>query len=214
MLARGSLARWAAAKTSARDLPQLARFLSRSLCARRASDLPVARAISRAYISALNARRSYATAAATKPTATVKKAVKAQARSSAHPTRAAASKTTSKTTKKPAKKATTKKAKSKPKAKKAAPKKAAPKRKKKVLTPEEKNKAHIRELRKIALKAPHGSAALSAANVYTAERVKNKQPSQTVQEILSDSVRAFKDLTPAEREVRLNKQPNLCRAFC
>ncbi|KAH7414298.1 hypothetical protein DE146DRAFT_31341 [Phaeosphaeria sp. MPI-PUGE-AT-0046c] len=201
MLARGSLGRWAAATTSARDLPQLARFLSQTLCARQASDLPVARAVSRAYISALNGCRGYATATATatKPTATVKKAVKAQAQTTARPKRAAASKKTTKTAKKPAKKATAKKAKPKPKAKKPAPKKPAP-RKKKVLTPEEKTKVQIRELRKTALKEPHGAAAMTASNVHTAECFKNKQPGQIQRDVLIDSVKRFKEITPAERE--------------
>lgn len=209
MLARGSLARWAAAKTSARDLPQLARFLSHTLCARRASDLPVARAISRAYVSALNARRSYATAAAaTKPTATVKKAVKAQAQSTARPKRAAATKTASKTAKTPAKKVKAKKTKPKPKPKPKAKKKPAPKkvgRKKKVLTPEEKLKADVKELRKTALKAPTGQRPVSAYNVFIGETVKNKSKTDAATDIVTRAAERFKGLTPAEREVCLRR---------
>ena len=81
MLARGLLCRLAAAdvpKTSAHDLPQLARFLQRTLLSRNASSSPAICALSRAYNAALaNSRRSYATSTrATEPTPTVKKAVK------------------------------------------------------------------------------------------------------------------------------------------
>jgi hypothetical protein len=203
MLARGSLGRCAVATTSARDLPQLASFLHRILVARKASGLPAALAVGRAYRSALEARRCYATTTtATKPTATVKKAVKAQAASKAPPkkTAAASTKTAKKTAKKPAPKKTTK-PKPKAKAKKAAPKKPAPKKRvKKVLTPEEKTAARIRELRKIALREPDNTGQLSAFNVYLAERLK-AVTGGTAKDNLTAVSQGFKELTASEREV-------------
>jgi hypothetical protein len=214
MLARSTLGRWAAAKTSTRDLPQLARFVHRTLLARNVADLPVARALSRAYTAALQSRRAYATTtAATKPTATVKRAVKAQAASKAAPKKKATA--ASKTAKKPARKAAatkakpktraTAKAKAKPK-KKAAPKKpAAKKRVKKVLTEEEQLKLKVRELRKVALKEPEGVSRHppSAMNVYVAENMKGAGDGTpgAVPDRLKAVSQAFKNLTPAEREV-------------
>lgn len=194
MLARSTLARLAVAKTSARDLPQLARFFHRTLLARNASDLPAARALTRALSSAIEARRSYATTtAATTPTTTVKKAVKAKAAKKAAPKKTAATKTAKKATKKPVA------AKTKAK-KKAAPKKPAPKKRvKKELTPEQKEKAKIAELRKLALKEPTTRNATSALNQYIAENTKGTKGKVT--SALTDLVKSFKVLTPAEREV-------------
>jgi outer membrane biosynthesis protein TonB len=207
MLGRGTLGRWAAAKTSARDLPQLARFLHQTLTARNASNMPAARALARAYRGVLGARRSYATTTATKPTATVKKAVKAQAASKAAPKKtAAATKTAKKPAKKPVKKTTAAKAKAKPKAapkpkkKKAAAKKPAPKKRvKKVLTPEQKEKAKIRELRLRALKEPVIPRAISARNAYVGEKLRGS--GENAANKLAEVGKAFSTLTPAEVEV-------------
>lgn len=118
----------------------------------------------------------------------MKKAVKANA----------AKKTTAKkatTTKKPAAKKTTAKKKKKPAAKKPAPKK----RVKKELTPEEKETAKIAALKKIALKAPTNPRSLTAFNVYLSEQVSKSGG----QKKLGDSAKGYKDLTPAEVEVRI-----------
>ncbi|KAF1911909.1 hypothetical protein BDU57DRAFT_524011 [Ampelomyces quisqualis] len=208
MLARSTLGRWAAAKTSARDLPQLARFVHGAILARNAADLPVARALSRAYTSALQSRRSYATTtAATRPTATVKKAVKAQAASKAAPKKKAAapSKPANKSAKKAAvsraKPRTRAAAKAKAKPKKAAPKKpAAKKRVKKVLTDEQKLKAKLAELRKIALKAPVTPNSVTALNVFIAEHTKASNEAGSPTSKLTAASLAYKALTPAERE--------------
>jgi outer membrane biosynthesis protein TonB len=205
MLARGTLGRCAVATTSARDIPQLASFLHRILVTRKASGLPAALAVGRAYRSALEARRCYATTTtATKPTATVKKAVKAQAASKAPPKKTAAAstktKTAKKTAKKPAPKKTTK-AKPKTKAKKAAPKKPAPKKRvKKVLTDEQKAAARILELRKIALREPVTPGAVTAFNTYIADKFKSATSGDSKSKLTALS-KAFKDLTPSEREV-------------
>jgi branched-subunit amino acid aminotransferase/4-amino-4-deoxychorismate lyase len=199
------LVRWAAGPTAARDLPQLARFLHQTLAARNASTLPAARALTRAYRAVLGARRSYATTtAATKPTATVKKAVKARAATKpaakkTTATRANKTKPATKAAKKPAKKATS--AKAKPKAKKkAAPKKPAPKKRvKKVATLEEQEKAKIRALRQVALREPSSWRAVSAINAFVIERTKGQEGFGSTG--LVNAVKAFKDLTPAEREV-------------
>lgn len=223
MLAHSTLGRWAAAKTSTRDLPQLARFVHRTLSARNAADLPVARALSRAYTAALQSRRAYATTtAATKPTATVKRAVKAQAASKAAPKKKAAA--ASKTAKKPARKAAATKAKpktrakAKPKAKpkkKAAPKKPAAKKcVKKVLTEEEQLKLKIKELRKVALRVPEGVTRFpqTALNAYVAENFKDGATGAAA-ERFQTITQAFKTLTPAEREVSQAPCSQFCRMF-
>jgi hypothetical protein len=219
MLTRSTLGRWAAAKTSTRDLPQLARFVHRTLLARNAADLPVARALSRAYTAALQSRRAYATTtAATKPTATVKRAVKAQAASKAAPKKKAAA--ASKTAKKPARKAAATKAKPKTRAKakpkkKAAPKKpAAKKRVKKVLTEEEQLKLKIKELRKVALRVPEGVTRFpqTALNAYVAENFKDGATGAAA-ERFQTITQAFKTLTPAEREVSQAPCSQFCRLF-
>jgi outer membrane biosynthesis protein TonB len=209
MLARGTtLGRLAAANTSARTLPQLARVLHQALVARNASSFPAVRALSRAYQSACEARRSYATTtAATTPTATVKKAVKAKAASKAAPKKTVAATKAKKTTKtpakKPAKKTAASKAKPKAKAKKAAPKKPAPKaRVKKVLTPEQKAKAKISELRKIALREPVTASTLNAWNVFVAEHLQGKAEDGTsLVKRIPEVAAKFKNLTPADLEV-------------
>lgn len=172
------------------DLPQLARFLQRTLLARNATHTPAVRALSRAYKSAVcEYRRSYATSTdATKPTATVKKAVKAKAAKKAAP-------------KKPS---TRTKAAAKPK-KKTAAKKAAPKKKKKVakreLTPEEKAKQQIATLKKRALSPP--PTRVTAFNLFLADQAKN-QKYETPEErhqMFGQASASFKNLAPAEREV-------------
>ncbi|KAF1840981.1 uncharacterized protein K460DRAFT_347492 [Cucurbitaria berberidis CBS 394.84] len=197
MLVRGALCRLTAdvPKTSAHDLPQLARFLQRALLARNASKLPAVRALSRAYVSALDLRRSYATttrATATKPTAAVKKAVKAKAVKKAAPKKKAASVTV----KKPKKKKVVSKT--------AAPKKAAPKKRvKKVLTPEEQEKATISKLRKQALKEPFPLGALTGFNAYIAEicggPIKGQSRGDATRNV-TDAAKNWKNLTPAEHE--------------
>jgi len=216
MLARGALCRLGVSQTSARDLPQLARALPRTLLSRNASSLPALRALSRACTAALEARRSYATTTtATKPTATVKRAVKAQAAEKAPPKKKATTKTAAKTTKtaKTAKAAKTVKkpraaAKAKPKAKKTV-KKAVPKRKRvsKVLTPEQAEKANIKkeraklnELRKAALREPFVATPLSAYNAYIMDKGPSKGDGSTNVR-LTETAHKWKSLTPAEHEV-------------
>ena len=143
MLARNTLCRLAAEapKTSPHDLRHPARVLRRSLSTRNASTRFAARALPRAYLSVLESRHSYATASATKPTTTVKKAVKATAAAKKKPapkTKKAAAKTKTAAKKKPVAKK-----KKKPVVKKAAPKK----RVKKVLTAEQQQKAKITSLK-------------------------------------------------------------------
>ncbi|KAL1792086.1 hypothetical protein ACET3X_009837 [Alternaria dauci] len=171
----------------------LAGALSRSLIARNAAH---ARPLSRAFASLGQARRSYATTTrATKPTATVKKAVKKAAAAKPAP------KKTATTAKKAApKKATATKTKTaaRTKAKKPAAKKAAPKKRvKKPLTDEEKLKAKIRDLRAKALKEPTTTRPVSGLNAYVAATTAKADGDGTS---LQDSVRAFKNLTPAEHE--------------
>ncbi|KAH4234280.1 hypothetical protein HBH61_202130 [Parastagonospora nodorum] len=196
MLTHSALARLAAANTSARNLPQLARFLHRTLLARNASDLPAARALTRALNSAIVARRCYATTtSATTPTATVKKAVKAQAVKKPAPRKTAATKKTRAAAKKPAA------AKSKPK-KKAAPKQkvVVKKRVKKVLTPEEQRKAKIAELRKRALKEPVGHGVVSSYAVFVSEHAKGSKGGKDLAATSKETAAKYKELTPAERE--------------
>jgi outer membrane biosynthesis protein TonB len=204
MLANGALCRVGAPKTCARGLPQLARFLHRTLLSRSVSNQPAIRALSRAYASVLEARRSYATTtSATKPTATVTKAVKAKAASKAPPKTKATAKT-AKTTKSPATKKAASKAKPKAKAKKAkaAPKKpAAKKRVTKVLAPEAKEKLLIKELRKTALKEPVSTFPISAYNCFLGDQTKGTGQEGTSATRLVNASRKFKEVTPAELEV-------------
>lgn len=204
MLAHSTLAHLATANTSARNLPQLARFLHRTLLARNASDLPAARALTRALNSAIEARRCYATTkSATAPTATVKKAVKAQAVKKPASRKTAATKTTKAAAKKSAaaKSKPRTRAKAKPK-KKAAPKKKAvvKKRVKKVLTPEEQQKAKIAELRKRALKEPVGHGFVSAYAVFVGEQSKGRSALDFAA-TSKETAAKYKELTPAQREV-------------
>lgn len=215
MLLQGALGRMTVPNSAARNLPQLARFLQRALLARNASSQPAIRALSRAYTSALQGRRSYATtAAATKPTATVKRAVKAKAAKKA-PSKAKATSKTTKAAKKPARKTAASKA--KPKPKKATAKKPAPKKRvKKVLTPEEKQKALVKELRKTALKEPVTHTAVTAYQCYIGEMTKSAtKTGATASSGLIEASRKFKELTPAEIEVspqRVNLPSMLTRS--
>lgn len=185
MLARGALCRLAAEvpKQATHDLPKLASLVQ---TARAGASLPI-RTLSR--LTQLQVR-TYATE-------TVKKAVKAKA---------AAGKSVKKTTtaKKPAaekatKKATPKKTK-KTKKKAAAPKKKTRSRRKKPLTDSEKLNKSIAELRKLALRAPVSRRGVTAFNVYVAENV-NKSAGSTSATLPSVAA-TFKDIVPAEREVR------------
>jgi outer membrane biosynthesis protein TonB len=198
----GALCRLAndAPRASPLDMPHLARVLRRTLVARNAAQLPHVRALSRAFASALQARRSYATTTrATKPTATVKKAVKTAVAKKPAPKKTATTTKKAAPKKKPATKTvakkTAKKTSKKPAAKKAAPKKRA----KKVLTPEEQLKAKIRELRKTALKEPVTYNTISALNAFIAEKCSG--PGNTIK--FSNVQAEYKNLTPAEREVSL-----------
>ncbi|KAH7080557.1 hypothetical protein BKA63DRAFT_246760 [Paraphoma chrysanthemicola] len=200
MLLQGALGRMTVPNPAPRNLPQLARFLQRALLARNASSQPAVRALSRAYASALQGRRSYATtAAATKPTATVKRAVKAKAAKKA-PSKTKATPRTTKAAKKPASKTAASKA--KPKPKKAKAKKPAPKKRvKKVLTPEEKQKVLAKELRQIALKEPVTNTAVTAYQCYVAEATRGVAESgASATSRLVEASKKFKDLTPAELE--------------
>ncbi|KAF2120515.1 hypothetical protein BDV96DRAFT_641193 [Lophiotrema nucula] len=189
MLARGVLCRLAAEvpRTSTHDLPQLARLLQRSLAARNGSSIG---ALSRGLGASLaNSRRSYATTVrAKKPTATVKKAVKKQAAKKPAPKKKAAAKTAGRLKKKPAAK------KAAPKKKKAAAKPKT-KRAKKELTPEQKEKALIRQLKVLALREPTSTRALPTHAVFVSEAFKDNKKIGLAQ--ASDK---FKSLTTAERE--------------
>jgi hypothetical protein len=217
MLVRGALGRLAVAKSSART-----RALHQALVSRNAATLSAVRALSRAHQAAGDAYRSYATTtAATTPTATVKKAVKAKAVTKAAPKKKATTTTARKTSttaakapaKKPATKSVAGRAKARPAAKKAAPKKpAAKKRVKKVLTPEEKSKLKIKELRKIALREPVSPATLSSWVAFVAEKLGGKSGEEGA---VSSRIRAvsaeYKALTPAELEVSAHcaRKPNI-----
>ncbi|KAF2833063.1 hypothetical protein CC86DRAFT_399713 [Ophiobolus disseminans] len=214
MLAHRALCRLGESKPSARHLPQLARFLQRTLLARNSSSLPAVRALSRAYASALEARRSYATTkSATKPTATVTKAVKAKAAAKPAPAKRATRATKTAAAKTVKKKTATKAAgRAKPTAKKAVkktPKKAAPKKPvRKVLTAEQKekakakqDKAKLSELRRTALREPVSHHALTAYVAYIGEntRGKGELPAAKSQKLVESSQK-WKTLTPAEHE--------------
>ncbi|KAJ4354828.1 hypothetical protein N0V95_003513 [Ascochyta clinopodiicola] len=191
MLARGALNRLAAevSKQATHDLPKLASLVQ---TARSGCTLPI-RTLS--HVSQLQTRSYATTKAATTPTETVKKAVKAKA---------AAGKSVKKTTT-AEKTSTTRKAASNTKAapkkakKKAAPKKPAKKRApKKVLTPEEKEKLVIRKLKVLALKEPVSNYPVTAFNVYLSEGLKGTGTGATA--ALSSKASAWKDITPAEHE--------------
>ncbi|KAF1944516.1 hypothetical protein EJ02DRAFT_452379 [Clathrospora elynae] len=197
MLARGALCRLAAdVPKTPHKLPQLARLVRGTLLGRNATAFPTIRAFSRACTAALHARRSYATTArATKPTATVKKAVKAAAAKKPAPKKKAA----------PAKKAAPKKTVKKTAAKQPAAKKAAPKKRaRKVVSPEDKEKAVIRELRVKALKAPVSNRPYSAFNAYVAEMCGGPANKGTTlaasNKKVIDASSKFRTLAPAELE--------------
>jgi hypothetical protein len=122
----------------------------------------------------------------------VKKAVKTAAAKKPAP------KKTTTTAKKaaPKKKAATKTA-ARRTAKKPAAKKAAPKRPRVKLTPEEKQKAKIRDLRVKALKEPVTHRALSTLNAFIAETTSGKGTGRAK---VGDAQKAFKNLSPAELE--------------
>jgi hypothetical protein len=194
----GALSRLAAdvPRASPHDMPQLARHLGRALAARHAGQFSTTRVFSRAYAYALDSRRSYATTTrATKPNATVKKAVKASASEKTPPKKKAAPATKKPAAKKPAAKT------KKPAAKKPAAKKTAPKRAKKVLTEEEKEKAKIRELRVKALKEPVTQRPLTAYNVFISETISGKGGSNDQAAKITSATQEFKNLTPAQLEV-------------
>jgi hypothetical protein len=196
MLARSVLGRLAAQvpKTSTHDLPRLSHLLQSSLLASNATSRPTAGAIARAFRQAiLEGRRTYATTSATEPTPRVKKDVK----------KAVARKPAAKkpTAKKPArKKAAPKKAK-KAAAKKPAAKKTA-KKPKKELTPEQKERAIIRDLKAKALDPPKATK-YTAWLVFSVENIKSHKVGsiQEVGSIAAESAAKYKNLTPAEREV-------------
>jgi outer membrane biosynthesis protein TonB len=204
MLARGVICRLAAdaPKTSTHDLPRLSNLLQSSLLSRNALSLPAARALSRAYRAVLSEyRRSYATSAgATKPTTRVKKDVKQAAAKKPLKAAGPTKKTAKKTARKPAKK---------PAAKKSAAKKAKPKKKvaakpkpkpKKVLTPEEKTRAEIRDLKLKALRIPVTQTPSSAWTVFAAEALAGQTGIGVAKTKLKDAGAKFKELTPAEKE--------------
>jgi hypothetical protein len=210
MLVRGAFGRLAVAKSSART-----RALHRVPVSRNASTLFAVRALSDARQAACEVRRSYATTtAATTPTATVKKAVKAKAATKAAPKKKATTTTTRKTsttaTKAPAKKSTklavAGKAKAKPRAKKAAAKKPAKKpaakRVKKELTPDEKTKLKVRELRKTALRVPTNNASITAWSMFVSEKLGGENEAKAPVSSRIGAVGAeYKTLTPAQIEV-------------
>jgi hypothetical protein len=132
----------------------------------------------------------------------VKKAVKAAVAKKPAPKKRAVPAKKAAPAKKPARKPAAKKpAAKKPAAKKAVAKpKPKPRRVKKVLTPEEKEKVKIRELRVKALKEPVSQIPVSAYNAYVAEKASGKNGGEP-QGRIADAARAFKSLTPAEHEV-------------
>ncbi len=209
MLARETLYRLAAdvPHLRTRNVHRLARFVQQSLSARKASNVPVLRAISCAYTSALEARRSYATTTrakkATTPTKTVKKAVKAKAVTKKPVKKAAPAAKKKKAA--PAKKKVVRK---KVVAKKRVTKKPTPRRRvKKVLSPEAKEKASIAELRKKALKEPITYGSISGINAYVSELTKNtKSSGGSIAPQVTDLMKKWKTLTPAEHEVSRNCQ--------
>ncbi|KAF2842339.1 hypothetical protein M501DRAFT_998616 [Patellaria atrata CBS 101060] len=195
MLGRGLISRFSAdvPKTSTLDVTQLSRCLQRLVRAHKTSSL-----LRSGYSSQLPFRpigRHYATAGAKKtgtPTTKVKKDVK----KSTH---------TSTRVRTPAKKTGTKKAATKkaaPKKSKVA-KKAAPKKpRKRVLTEKAKERRavqatrdRIKELKAKALKVPKGASqrGLSAYNVFTQEKLKDKTP-------LQEASKMWKDLSAADIE--------------
>ncbi|KAL1599562.1 hypothetical protein SLS60_007365 [Paraconiothyrium brasiliense] len=187
MLARGALCRLAAdiPKTSTHDLPRISQLLRTTLLARHGASQPTVGAIARAFrATILESRRTYATQSATEPTARVKREVK----------KAVAKKPAKKTT-------TTKKAAPKKRStaakKKAAPKKPAPK--KKVLTAEEKEAAKIKELKKLALRAPKRAFG-SAWTAFVTESLKGSKDLPSAQGLMKEAGAKYKNLTPAERE--------------
>jgi hypothetical protein len=119
----------------------------------------------------------------------VKKAVKTAAAKKPAPKKKAA----------PAKKPARKPAAKKTVARKPAAKKTAP-RKRVTKTPEEKEKAKIRELRVKALKEPVTYGMVSAFNVYVAEKARDKEGGNP-QDRIANASRTFASLTPAELEV-------------
>lgn len=198
MLASGLLRAVAvtAPKTTTSDLPQLARLFQRLAVSRNAAVAPVAARELSAAIA--DFRRSYATTAqATKPTRTVKKAVKTTAAKKPTPTK-------KKTT---AKKAAPKKKKAKAKAKKrAAPRK---KRAKKELSVEEQEKQTIRDLKRKALSPPNGNMRkLQAIHIIMKElHAATKGISLTDARREAESKMAA--LSPAELEVRFHFAPSV-----
>lgn len=193
MLVRNALCRLAAdvSKTSTHDLTRIVRP---ALSSRNGSMLPAVRALARAYAFSLESRRSYATAGATEPTATVKKAVKKAAAKKTTPKKTTATKkTVTSTKKKPAAK------KKKPVANKAAPKKKA----KKVLTPEKQQELKVKELRRKALLDAPSRNSISAANIFVGqELVSSKRPNGPNGNPALPEVQAkWRSMTAAEREV-------------
>ncbi|KAH6615077.1 hypothetical protein C7974DRAFT_403213 [Boeremia exigua] len=199
MLARGALCRLAAEtpKQAAPSLPKLACLVQ---TARAGYALPIRTLLHASQLQV----RSYATKDPAEP---VKKAVKAKAAAGQSVTKTTSSKKPA-VKKTAAKKTTAKKtAAKKPAAKKAAPKKtkkkAVPKkpvkRAKKVLTAEEKEKALIRELKKLALREPVTRNPISAYNLFFAERVKTAHKEGGKPDF-TDSTKSWAAITPAERE--------------
>jgi hypothetical protein len=207
----GALCRLAvdAPRASPHDMPLLARTLRRTLLARNAAQLPHVRALSRAFASTLNARRSYATTTrAAKPTPTVKKAVKTAAAKKPAPKKATPAKKAA-PKKAASKKAVAKKAAPKKKAKKAAAKKPAPKKRvKRALTPEEQQKAKLRELRVKALREPVSHNLINARHVFVAEKFAGKEANHA--KAMASVQAEFKNLTTAELEVSPNRLAMQC----
>jgi hypothetical protein len=177
-----------APKTTTNDLPQLARLFQRLAVSRNASVAPVAARELSAAIA--DFRRSYATTAqATKPTTTVKKAVKTTAAKKATPKK--------KTT---AKKAAPKKKKTKAKKATKAKKKPAPKKRvKKVLSVEEQEKQTIRDLKRKALSPPR-QRGVNAVLIIMKELFAAKKGVLLV-DARKEADAKLKALSPAELEV-------------
>ena len=226
MLARQTLCHLAAEvpKPRPHHLHQLARFLRPALCTRNAAIAPAVQAISRAHPAAQHVCRSYATAArAKKPvkrttTTTAKKAVTAKPK--------AATKTATKRTAKPAAKKKAAAAK-KPVRKTAGKKRVAKKRVakkpvkkkpvKKVLTPEAKEKAVLRALRKKALRAPVLYSQVSGLNQYVADTCSgpNKGGGSSAATLkVTEATKNWKNLTPAQQEVTYKVDANADIRVC
>jgi len=194
MLARGAFCRLAADVHKPHDLPRVSNLLRSHTVVHSGTSTPAARAFARVYrATLLGYRRSYATKSATTPTDKVKRDVK-KAAAAKKPAQEKAAKAV-----KPTKGKATATRKPKRKTKKAKKPATKPKRKTKKLTPEEKEKLAIKELKAKALRPPVSKRAVSAWTVFLTENIKGT--GADAQQVFKGTPEKFRSLTPAEREV-------------